>query len=48
MTDFNRRRLVQTIGAAATLGPFAIGKSSAQAHKGDIVIGGAQPITGVF
>ena len=48
MTDINRRRLVQTIGTAATLGPFAIGKSSAQAHKGDIVIGAAQPITGVF
>ena len=44
----NRRRLVQTLGAAATLGPFAMGSSQAQAHKGDIVIGAAQPITGVF
>ncbi|MFO1218681.1 MAG: ABC transporter substrate-binding protein [Burkholderiaceae bacterium] len=43
-----RRQLVQSIGAAASLGPFAIGSSQAQAHKGDIVIGAAQPITGVF
>lgn len=48
MTDINRRKLVQAIGAAATLGPFSIGSSSAQAHKGEIVIGAAQPITGVF
>ena len=48
MTDFQRRKLVQAIGAVATLGPFAIGKSSAQAHKGEIVIGASQPITGVF
>ena len=48
MTDLNRRKIVQSIGAAATLGPFAIGSASAQAHKGDIVIGASQPITGVF
>ena len=48
MTNINRRRLVQTIGAAASFGPFAIGRASAQAHKGEIVIGAAQPITGVF
>jgi branched-chain amino acid transport system substrate-binding protein len=48
MTRITRRHLVQTLGAAATLGPFAIGSSHAQAHKGDIVIGAAQPITGVF
>jgi branched-chain amino acid transport system substrate-binding protein len=48
MTDFTRRKIVQTVGAAATLGPFAIGSSRAQAHKGDIVIGASQPITGVF
>jgi len=48
MTPINRRRLVQTLGAAATLGPFAIGSSQAQAHKGDIVVGAAQPMTGVF
>lgn len=46
--QMKRRRIVQTLGAAATLGPFAIGSSQAQAHKGDIVIGAAQPITGVF
>ena len=43
-----RRTVVQALGAAATLGPFAIGSSQAQAHKGDIVIGASQPITGVF
>lgn len=48
MTDLNKRKLVQAIGAAATIGPFAIGRSFAQAHKGDIVIGASQPITGVF
>lgn len=48
MASILRRKLVQSIGAAATLGPFAIGSSQAQAHKGDIVIGAAQPITGVF
>ena len=48
MTDFDRRKLVQAIGAASALGPFAIGHSQAQANKGDIVIGASQPITGVF
>jgi branched-chain amino acid transport system substrate-binding protein len=48
MTDIQRRKLVQAIGIASTLGPFAIGTSSAQAHKGEIVIGASQPITGVF
>ncbi len=48
MTDFIRRKLVKGIGAVAAVGPFAIGASHAQAHKGDIVIGAAQPITGVF
>lgn len=48
MTDFTRRKIVQSVGAAAALGPFAIGSSQAQAHKGDIVIGASQPITGVF
>ena len=48
MTDLNRRTVVQAIGAAATIGPFAIGSAQAQATKGDIVIGAAQPITGVF
>lgn len=48
MTNINRRKLVQAMGAAAALGPFAIDSSLAQAHKGEIVIGAAQPITGVF
>lgn len=48
MTDIQKRKLVQGLGAAAALGPFAIGRSQAQAHKGDIVIGASQPITGVF
>lgn len=47
MTNLVRRKIVQSIGAAASLGPFAI-TASAQAHKGDIVIGASQPITGVF
>ena len=47
MTQLNRRTVVQAIGAATTLGPFAVGSSHAQG-KGDIVIGAAQPITGVF
>ncbi len=48
MSDFTRRKIVQSLGAAASLGPFAIGSSLAQAGKGEIVIGAAQPITGVF
>jgi branched-chain amino acid transport system substrate-binding protein len=48
MTDIIRRKLVQGIGVTATIGPFAIGAARAQAHKGDIVIGAGQPITGVF
>ena len=47
-THPTRRTVVQTLGAAAALGPFAIGSSQAQAHKGDIVVGASQPITGVF
>ena len=50
MTDINRRKLVQGIGAASALAPFAISKSYGQGKgdKGDIVIGASQPITGVF
>jgi branched-chain amino acid transport system substrate-binding protein len=48
MADFQRRKLLQAIGVAGAIGPFAIGRSSAQAHKGEIVIGASQPITGVF
>lgn len=48
MTHIARRKLVQGLGAAAALGPFAVVRSEAQAHKGDIVIAASQPITGVF
>ena len=46
MTSRIRRSIVQGIGAAAAAGPFSIG--SALAQKNEIVVGGAQPITGVF
>ncbi|MFT3821260.1 MAG: ABC transporter substrate-binding protein [Rubrivivax sp.] len=48
MNQPTRRQIVQGLGAAAALGPFAIGSSQGQTHKGDIVVGAAQPITGVF
>ncbi len=48
MTQTVRRKLVKAMGAAAALAPFSIGRSYAQAHKGDIVIGASQPITGIF
>ena len=48
MNPISRRKIVQTFGAAATLGPFAIGSSQGQTTKGDVVIGASQPITGVF
>jgi branched-chain amino acid transport system substrate-binding protein len=48
MTHPVRRQLVKALGAAASLGPFAIRSSFAQAAKGEIVIGASQPITGVF
>lgn len=47
MHHINRRRLVQALGAASVCGPFAASHSHAQS-SGDIVIGAAQPITGVF
>ncbi len=43
-----RRQIVTAAGAAATLGPWVHGSANAQAHKGPIVIGAAQPATGVF
>jgi branched-chain amino acid transport system substrate-binding protein len=46
MTSLIRRKIVQGIGAAASIGPFSIG--SALAQKSEIVIGASQPITGVF
>lgn len=47
MTNIQRRKLVKAIGAAATVGTWG-GMAQAQAHKGDIVIGAAHPITGIF
>ncbi len=47
MTNIVRRKIVQSIGAAAALGPFTIGAARAQA-PGEIVIAASQPITGVF
>lgn len=47
MKQLNRRQLVQGLGASA-LGPLVMGSSLAQAQSNDIVIGAAQPITGVF
>jgi len=46
MTSLIRRKIVQGLGAAASVGPFSIG--SVLAQKNEIVIGAAQPITGVF
>lgn len=47
MTQFNRRQIVQGMGAAA-LSPLLARHSSAQAQGGDIVVGAAQPVSGVF
>jgi branched-chain amino acid transport system substrate-binding protein len=47
MTQLNRRQLVQGLGAAA-LSPVLASHGSAFAQAKDIVIGAAQPITGVF
>jgi len=48
MKQINRRQIVQGMGAAA-LGPLVGHQGVAQAQaRGDIVIGAAQPITGVF
>lgn len=47
MKNISRRAVVQGIGASA-LAPLMIGQGIAQAQPSDIVIGAAQPITGVF
>jgi branched-chain amino acid transport system substrate-binding protein len=47
MTQLNRRQIVQGLGAA-TLAPLVGLQGAAHAQQGDIVVGGAQPITGVF
>ena len=46
MTSLTRRKIVQGIGAAASVGPFSLG--SALAQKNEIVVGASQPMTGVF
>ena len=48
MIRIDRRKVVHGIGAAAALAPLGMGARVARAQAGDIVIGGAQPITGVF
>lgn len=45
MKNLNRRQVVQGLGASA-LSPLLAGHALAQSS--DIVIGAAQPITGVF
>jgi len=47
MTNQMRRKIVQSIGAAASLGVLGARPSFAQAPS-EIVIGGAQPLTGIF
>lgn len=48
MTDFLRRRIIQSAGAAAVFGPLVVRQTSAQSARSDIVIAAAQPVTGVF
>lgn len=48
MTNIQRRKVVHSLGAAGVLGPLALQNAAAQAHKGEIVIGASQPMTGVF
>jgi branched-chain amino acid transport system substrate-binding protein len=48
MTSTTRRRFMQTTAATAVLGPTAASRSWAQGSKPDIVIAGAQPLTGPF
>lgn len=47
MKQLNRRQIVQGIGASALL-PMLAGHGAANAQASDIVVGAAQPITGVF
>lgn len=47
MKQLNRRHVVQGLGASA-LSPFLVKHGAANAQSNDIVIGAAQPITGVF
>lgn len=47
MKQLNRRQVVQGIGASAIL-PMLASYGSASAQTNDIVVGAAQPVTGVF
>jgi branched-chain amino acid transport system substrate-binding protein len=47
MQQLNRRQIVQSIGASALL-PMLVGHGTADAQADEIVVGAAQPITGVF
>ncbi|MGH6626526.1 MAG: ABC transporter substrate-binding protein [Burkholderiaceae bacterium] len=47
MTQLNRRQVIQGLGASA-LSPLLVNHGSAHAQAKEIVIGAAQPITGVF
>ena len=47
MTDINRRKAVQALGAAIA-GPMATKYAVAQKEKSEIVIGAAMPVTGIF
>jgi len=48
MTDILRRRIIQSLGAGAALGPMVARQTDAQTSKSDIVIAAAQPVTGPF
>ena len=48
MTDILRRRIIQSLGASAALGPMVARQTAAQSSKADIVIAAAQPVTGPF
>jgi branched-chain amino acid transport system substrate-binding protein len=47
MTDMNRRKAVQALGAAIA-GPITTNYALAQKEKSEIVIGAAMPVTGIF
>ena len=48
MTRINRRHLIQGAGAATVFAPSVLRATAAGAQGAEIVIGAAQPITGVF
>jgi len=48
LTNLTRRSLVRAMGATALIGASAVRTSRAQGSKPDIVVAGAQPLTGLF